>query len=74
MKVQNIRFGVRDWERIKEAAAEQGVSASQYVRNWARTGLLLDSGEKITAARKLAREFHRLDSAIHGHDGEHPHV
>lgn len=70
MKVQNIRFGVRDWERIKEAAAEQGVSASQYVRNWARTGLLLDSGETVTAARKLARELHRLDN----HDSEHPHV
>lgn len=61
MRVQNIRFGIRDWQLIQEAAEEAGVSASQFVRNWARTGALLESQEQVTSARRLAREFHQLD-------------
>lgn len=61
MKVQNIRFGKRDWEKVQEAAAERGVSASEYVRMWARTGVLLDSTEDVAAARRLAREMRQDD-------------
>lgn len=61
MKVQNIRFGNRDLELIQDAAGKAGVSFSQFVRNWARTGALLETQEQVTAARKLAREFHRLN-------------
>lgn len=61
MKVQNIRFGHRDWELIQEAAEESGVSAAQFVRNWAKTGALIETREQVSSARRLAREFHRLD-------------
>lgn len=64
MKVQNIRFGHRDWELIQAAAEEAGVSASQFVRNWARTGALLETRE-ATTARQLAREFHRAEQQEH---------
>lgn len=61
MKVQNIRFGNRDWEAIQKAAKEAGVSTAQFVRNWARTGALLESSEDVRHARRMAREFHELE-------------
>lgn len=62
MTVQNIRFGRRDWERIQAAAEEAGVTAAQFVRNWSRTGALLEAQDgQAKTAKQLAREFHRSD-------------
>lgn len=61
MQVQNIRFGHRDWQAIRQAAKASGVSTAQFVRNWARTGALLENGEDLRQARRVAREFHELE-------------
>jgi hypothetical protein len=61
MKIQNIRFGHRDWELIQRAAEDAGVSTAAFVRNWARTGALLEREPEGRTAKQLAREFHRSE-------------
>ena len=73
MKVQAVRFGVIQWELIREEAAMEGVSASQFIRDAAflramfhRARRNADEGAMIARLYELAREDKGMEAVL-GH-------
>jgi predicted DNA-binding protein len=66
MHQTTIRFGRTVWERIQHAAADEGVSAAQYVREAALVRAFLQErnrGEPVADAfEEIAREIGRISS------------
>jgi predicted DNA-binding protein len=64
MRVTTIRFGRTAWERIQAAAHNEGVSASQYVREAALMRAFLQDyrrGEQsAVTAKDVAQEILRI--------------
>lgn len=61
MEVQSIRFGREQWQLIREAAARDGVSASQYIRD-AATGRALIS--ELARNTERAEVWSALDELV----------
>jgi hypothetical protein len=58
MRIQSVRFSEIAWARIQKAAREQGVSASQYVRESALARVWFELGESGgEEAQQLDRFF-----------------
>lgn len=57
MQVQSIRFALREWEQIKETADSMGMSASQFVRNAARSVVLIENAQEAERLRAVNRGF-----------------
>lgn len=68
MRIQSIRFSEWAWEEIQYAARQQGVSASQYVRQSALAHAMFDraraGGER---AEEIQRHYDRA-AEDNGHD------
>jgi hypothetical protein len=63
MKVQSIRFALKEWQDIQDAAEQAGVSASQYVRNAARAVALLDNAEQAKELRAMMNGLNQTSPA-----------
>jgi hypothetical protein len=68
MRVTTIRFGRTAWERIQQAAHDEGVSASQYVREAALMRAMMQeyrsNDQHSIVAGEVAKEILRLSREI----------
>lgn len=74
MHVTSIRFGATVWDRVQRAAAHEGVSASQYVREAALLRSFLQErtrGEPIAETfEQIAEELLRLSRSANRDDDD----
>lgn len=72
MHVTSIRFGATVWDRVQRAAAHEGVSASQYVREAALLRSFLQElkrGEPVAGYfEQIAQEILQLSQSSNGPD------
>ena len=70
-EILHIRLSSNDYEMIKEAAAEKGISVSDYCRNWVNMGIAVDNPLRAMRSEDHIKKIAGSFDQYLGHLREH---